>query len=64
MDLEEQFEEGDFGGLLSWLREKVHRHGQRYRAAGLMERVTGAALDPRPLLDRLRQKHRELNEET
>jgi carboxypeptidase Taq len=63
-DMEEQFEKGDFGELLGWLSEKVYRHGQRYRAAGLMERVTGAALDPCPLLDRLRQKHRELNEET
>jgi carboxypeptidase Taq len=55
--LEEQFARGDFGGLLGWLREKVHRHGQRYRAPRLMECVTGAALDPRPLLDRLRRKH-------
>src|SRR5262249_21954623 len=61
-DLEGPFARGEFGCLLGWLREKVHRHGGRYRTPRLMERVTGAALDPRPLVSRLRRKHRELNE--
>jgi carboxypeptidase Taq len=59
-DLSGQFARGEFGGLLGWLREKVHRQGQRYRAPRLMERVTGAALDHRPLVRRLREKYREL----
>ncbi len=51
------FARGEFGGLLGWLRDKVHRHGGRYRAPGLMERVTGSPLDPRPLLLQLREKY-------
>jgi carboxypeptidase Taq len=51
---------GRFGGLLGWLRVRVHRHGARYPAADLIERATGAPPDHRPLLDGLRQKYGEL----
>lgn len=56
-----RFAHGEFGDLLAWLREKVHRHGQRYRTPQLMERVTGAALDHRPLVRRLREKYCEFS---
>jgi carboxypeptidase Taq len=59
-DLDEQFGHGDFGGLLGWLRDKVHRHGSRFRAAQLMERATGSPPDPRPFLESLRRKYGEL----
>jgi carboxypeptidase Taq len=59
-DLDAAFARGDFGGLLGWLREKVHRQGQRYRAADLVERVTGSRPDHRPLIDGLRRKYAEL----
>ncbi len=59
-NLDHAFARGDFGGLLGWLREKVHRHGQRYRAADLVERVTGSRPDHRPLIDGLRGKYAEL----
>jgi carboxypeptidase Taq len=58
--LDEAFARGDFGGLLDWLREKIHCHGQRYRAADLVERVTGSRPDHRPLIDGLRRKYAEL----
>ena len=58
--LDDAFARGDFGGLLGWLREKVHRQGQRYRAADLIERVTGSRPDHRPLIDGLRRKYAEL----
>jgi carboxypeptidase Taq len=58
--LDQAFARGDFGGLLDWLREKIHRHGQRYRAADLVERVTGSRPDHRPLIDGLRRKYAEL----
>ncbi len=60
-DLETAFAQGDFAGLLGWLREKIHRQGQRYRAADLIHRVTGSPPDHRPLLDNLRRKYTELN---
>ena len=48
------------GGLLGWLREKVYRQGGRYPARRLIERVTGAPPDHRPLVDGLRTKYGEL----
>jgi carboxypeptidase Taq len=33
-DMDEQIERGEFGNILGWLREKVHRHGAKYEAAG------------------------------
>jgi carboxypeptidase Taq len=52
-NLPESFARGDFWPLLHWLRENVHRHGQRYSAAELVKRATGRALSPRPLVDHL-----------
>jgi carboxypeptidase Taq len=54
------FSRGDFSGLLGWLREKVHREGQRYRAADLARQVTGSPPDHRPLIGALRAKYGEL----
>ncbi|MGO9465091.1 MAG: carboxypeptidase M32 [Isosphaeraceae bacterium] len=58
--LDQAFARGDFRGLLEWLRANVHRHGQRYRPAALIERITGTKPDHRPLIDALRQKYGEL----
>jgi carboxypeptidase Taq len=55
--LENAFVRGHFGELLSWLREKIHKNGQRNRAAELIERATGSSLDHRPLMDSLRRKY-------
>ncbi|GAC1447751.1 MAG: hypothetical protein NVSMB9_30260 [Isosphaeraceae bacterium] len=59
-DLPGAFARGDFSSLLGWLRGKIHRHGQRYRAADLARRVTGSAIDHRPLVASLRTKYGEL----
>jgi carboxypeptidase Taq len=56
-DLDADFRRGDFGGLKGWLNEKVHRQGQRYRAAELCQRITGRPLSHRPLLTYLRNKY-------
>jgi carboxypeptidase Taq len=58
--LEESFSRGDFRGLLDWLRARIHRQGQRYRSAALVERVTGTRPDHRPLIEGLRAKYQEL----
>lgn len=42
-DLEKQMAKGEFAALRVWLLEKIHRHGKRYRAAELCEKVTGKA---------------------
>lgn len=54
--LEPSIRAGDFAPLLGWLRENVHAHGMRYRAAELCERVTGAPLGHEPLVRYLRAK--------
>jgi carboxypeptidase Taq len=56
-DLDAQFARGDFGGLLGWLRDRVHRHGQRFTAARLVERATGAPPDSRALIASLRTRY-------
>jgi carboxypeptidase Taq len=56
-DLDEDFRRGEFGRLKGWLNEKIHRQGQRYRAAELCQRITGKPLSHRPLLTYLRNKY-------
>jgi len=55
-DLEEQFARGQFGGLLGWLRENVHRQGMRRRAPDLIETVTGKPLGHEALIAQLRSR--------
>jgi carboxypeptidase Taq len=56
-DLEAQFEEGEFGALAGWLEATLWRHGRKYTARELIERVTGGGLDPEPYLAYLRGKY-------
>jgi carboxypeptidase Taq len=58
--LDDDFRRGHFGRLKSWLNEKIHRPGQKYRANDLCRRVTGAPLRHEPLIAYLRQKYGEL----
>jgi carboxypeptidase Taq len=58
--LHSQFARGEFQPLKNWLREKIHRHGQRYSSAELVKRVTGQELSSGPLLAHLRAKYGEL----
>jgi carboxypeptidase Taq len=62
VDLDGQMERGDFSGLLSWLRERVYRHGSRFPAARLIELAAGAAPDHKPFIEALRRKYSELYE--
>ncbi|MDE0961675.1 MAG: carboxypeptidase M32 [Candidatus Latescibacteria bacterium] len=43
-DLEGQIGRGEFGGLKTWLNDKVHNRGSRLRASELVEEVTGEKL--------------------
>jgi carboxypeptidase Taq len=47
---------GEFAPLLDWLRQKIHRHGQRYTASRLVEQITGRPLEHGPLMAQLRSK--------
>ena len=57
-DLDARMEAGEFEPLLSWLRENIHRHGRRWPAEELGERVTGKRLSHEPLMHYLRGKLR------
>jgi carboxypeptidase Taq len=47
---------GEFGALLGWLRARVHRLGQTYRAPELIRRATGEPPAAHALLAHLEQK--------
>jgi len=59
-NLDHDFADGQFAGLLDWLRDQVYRHGSRYPAPRLIERTTGTKPDHRPLIQGLREKYGEL----
>jgi carboxypeptidase Taq len=48
---------GDFSGLLGWLRQNIHRQGQRLRAGDLIRQATGSGLDHRPLMASLKSRY-------
>jgi carboxypeptidase Taq len=51
-----QFARGEFIPLRDWLRREIHQHGACYTAAQLIERVTGSALSPEPMISQLHRK--------
>ncbi len=59
-DLMDQIERGIFGNLREWLRENIHKHGGRYRAGKLCEKVTGKPLSHKPLMDYMYAKFSEI----
>ena len=58
--LEAQFARGEFRPLLDWLRTNIHARGLQYRAAKLVEVVTGRPLTSAPLLEHLNSRFRPL----
>ncbi len=59
-DLSAQFERGEFSGLLNWLRKNVHQYGAKYQPQELVEKVTGAKINPQPYLNYLKTKYSEV----
>ena len=55
-DLEAQIGRGEFAPLRAWLQEHVHRHGRKFSAQELLQRITGGGLDAEPWLDYARRK--------
>jgi len=51
---------GEFGALHAWLRENIYRHGAKFTAAELVQRVTGGPLSIQPYLDYLWRKYQPL----
>jgi carboxypeptidase Taq len=56
-DLDDQFEQGEFGALAGWLEQTLWRHGRKFQPRELVERITGGGLEPDPYLRYLRGKY-------
>ncbi len=52
--------QGEFGTLHGWLKENIYRHGRKFTANELIERVTGGPLTIAPYIGYLRNKYGEL----
>jgi carboxypeptidase Taq len=57
-DLDGGIARGEFGDLLGWLRDRIHRHGRRYSALELCRRATGVELSAEPFFRYLEGKLR------
>jgi carboxypeptidase Taq len=55
--LDESFRRGEFAPLKEWLGQKIHRHGQRFRAGELCRRATGSSLTAKPFIAYLNEKY-------
>ncbi len=55
-DLADRIGRGDFATLLEWLRENIHRHGQRYRSDDLIQKITGKSMSTQPFMNYLHAK--------
>jgi carboxypeptidase Taq len=54
--LPDQIGRGEFRDLRDWLRDQLYRHGRKLEPKELIERITGAGMDPAPYLRYLSQK--------
>ena len=55
--LEADLQEANYGRLLKWLQEKIHRHGRRYSPSELMVRATGEPTRASYFMDYLKAKY-------
>ncbi|OZC02663.1 carboxypeptidase M32 [Rubricoccus marinus] len=55
-DMEAIIASGEYGAILGWLREHVHRFGRARSGAQILRDATGSDLDPGPWLDYARKK--------
>lgn len=59
-DLQIQIAEGEFGDLLAWLQRNIYRHGRKFTANELLERMGCGELSAEPWLGYIRSKYGEL----
>jgi carboxypeptidase Taq len=55
-DLDERIASAELAPLREWLRDRVHRHGAKFGAMELVERVTGAPISVGPFISYLKGK--------
>lgn len=59
-DLHEQISRGQFGSLLAWLRDNVHRFGRARSASKILSDACGSPLSAAPWLKYIRTKYSEI----
>jgi len=59
-DVPEQMKEGKFSTLHGWLKDNIYRHGRKFTAPELVQRVTGGPISIEPYIAYLRGKYGEL----
>jgi carboxypeptidase Taq len=59
-DVYERMEQGEFLGILEWLRENLHKHGAKFEPQELIQRVTGSKIQSQPYISYLRTKYSEI----
>ena len=59
-DVDAQIQSGDFKALTAWMRDKVHRHGAKFKPQELVQRITGSKIDQEPYLRYLTSKYSEI----
>ncbi len=59
-DLEQQIAKGEFGALLAWLREKLHRHGAKFEPQEIVQKITGSKIDGAAYIRYLQKKFRQI----
>ena len=59
-EISREIEQGHFETLRTWLGENIYRHGRKFTANELLERVTGGPLQVGPYIKYLRDKYGKL----
>jgi carboxypeptidase Taq len=59
-DTDELMRSGDFAPILSWLTEKVYRHGKRFTPSELVQNITGRTMESADWLEYATRKYRAL----
>jgi len=59
-DVEEHIGRGELVPLRDWLRENLHRHGNKFMPKELIERVVGGRIDVQPYVGQLRKRASEI----
>ena len=56
----DQIETGNFKVLHDWLQNNIYRHGRKYTAAEMIERITGQSISSQPLMNYIHRKYTDL----
>jgi carboxypeptidase Taq len=59
-DIDDSIGRGELVPLREWLRENLHRHGNKFMPKELIERVVGGSIDVKPYLSQLRERAAEI----